>query len=547
VVVWLGNALCRDVRAQNQTTREDVITCTVPDYESGYYYVDVHVQGKGYASVSPTLLQPGMTRNSTFPASQTSIHPHVFLEGVVNALIPASGSVLGGTQLTIRGSGFSIALNRVSVRIGEVPCDVTSVSHSEILCTSGSSTLPDADRELNLRVTIDGFPVSTELVFTYSSTATPIITSISAQDTSGGDNITITGSRFGEDPQVHIVTSLGSFSPQAQSDCMVTSSSDTEITCTLPIKSAGRHQVLVLVEHLGYARANPDNAADITYAMSVTNFSPMSGGYGGGLVLTLNGYGFPTTSTEDGSVGGALNITVCDTPCFVVNSTLTMATCVLSPSRTNSNLTCNLTLEHNGVIATSTESFIFSDTLTPRLVSISPKLGGTAGGTLVNLTGSGFLPPGILSSDPLTSSDVIVRVDGVVCNWTASAVTDTEIQCRTGSHRTTLQAQVEVSVRGKGIAEHENNPVMFEYIDLWSSQFTWGGEELPAFGESVYIKSGQTVYLDISPPELNLVLIEGALIFSDEQDIDFQAKYIFVNNGTLQVRHCRVSYKCARG
>lgn len=539
VGVWLGNALCLNIMAhQSHSTREDVISCTVPNYESGYYFVDLHMQGKGYASAHQTPLYPGVVRNSTIPASQTSTDPHIFLEGAVNNLSPNRGSVLGGSELVIGGSGFSISPGRISVRIGEVHCEVTSSSHSEISCTTGPSPSPDMEVTLNLRVTVNGHPVSTVHQFTYSLGSTPVLSSLSTQDVSGGEIITIAGSRFGMVPQVQIITSLESFSGvQTQDECVVVSASDTEITCTLPVKPAGRYQVLVIVERVGYARANADDAADITYAMSVDDFSPQSGGYGGGIVLTVNGYGFPTVAQDGGTAG--VNVTLCDTPCSVVNSNLSTLTCVLPPTRAshspNSSLACNLTVEHNDVTASSGESFVFTDALTPRLTSITPMLGGTGGGTLVTLTGSGLLPPDVLSSDQLSSTDISVTIDGVSCDWANSTVTNTELQCRTGSHQTTLQALVEVTVQGKGRAEHEEYPVMFEYIDLWSSQFTWGGEDPPALGESVYIRSGQTVYLDISPPELNLVLIEGALVFSDEHDLHLQAKYIFVNNGTLQV------------
>lgn len=538
VEVWLGGgALCRNVRAQ----REGTISCTVPNYESNYYHVDLHVQGKGFASVQPTPLSPGIIRNSTFLASQTSSYPHVFLEGAVTSLSPSSGSILGGSELTLGGTGFSISPDRVAVMIGGVPCDITSSSHSEIRCTTGPSRSPNADTTEGVRVTVNGFPVSTMLLFTYSLGMTPVISSLSLQHTVGGENITIAGSRFGRHPQVQIVPSLDSFAGfQAGDECVVAApSSDTEIICTLPVKPAGSYHVLVIVERQGYARADTAAGADVTYDLSVTDFSPQTGGYGGGVVLTVSGHGFPTS--QQGSTDDGINITLCGIPCSVLASTLSSLTCVLSSSRpqhsSNSTLLCNLTLQHNSVTAISSQAFEFTDVLTPRLTSIAPTIGGTAGGTLVTVVGTGLLPPGVASSNQLSGADVIVTIDGVLCDWTSSTVNDTVIECRTGSHRTTLVARVEVTVRSKGKAEHEGDPVTFEYIDLWSSQFTWGGEDLPALGDSVYIKTGQTVFLDISPPELNLLLIEGALLFNDEQDLHLQAKYIFINNGTLQVRN----------
>ena len=535
VEVWLGNAQCSNVAALSRNIRGDILSCTVPNYESEYYHVDVYVRGKGHASVHPMALHPGRTRNTTISASESSLYPHAFLEGVIDSLSPNAGSVLGGTLLTLQGSGFSISTERVSVRVGEVPCSVISSSNSEISCITGPSTAPDTDHTVRLGATINGYPATTDLHFMYSLASTPVMSSLSTRQAAGGDNIVISGTNFGTSPVVQIVPSLESFERvQAEDECVVVFSSDTEITCTLPAKPAGRRQVLVIVEQLGYARPEMEGGAVVTYALRVDEFSPREGGYGGGLVLTVQGQGFPTGTDAEG-----INITLCETYCSVTNSNFSTISCILAPSMVppspNATLSCNLTFSYNGMEATSSENFLLLDSLTPRLSSITPSLGGTAGGTRVTLQGSGFLPPAMTSSDQLQRGDIVVSIDGAVCDWTNLNVTDGEIECLTGSHRTTLKARVEVTVRGKGAALHESGAVLFEYIDLWSSRFTWGGEDLPARGESVYIRTGQTVFLDISPPQLNLILIEGTLLFSDTQDLHLQAKYIFVNNGTLQV------------
>lgn len=557
VEVWLGDALCSNVAAVSSSPSEDVISCTAPNYESRHYYVDVHVTGKGFAPLHPSSLHPGTTRNSTGPASSTSPYPHVFLEGVIDSVSPGGGSVLGGTELTIDGSGFSTSASRLSVRIGDVPCAVTSLSHSEITCITGQSPAPSGDVTLDLSVTVNEYPIVGLFTFTYtySSTLTPVISGLSVQYTVGGEDITISGSGFGLDElQVQIVPSLDSFAGVQSADaCAVVASSDTEVTCTLPVKPAGRYLVLVIVPRSGYAKPDTEDAASIQYALSMYDFSPTSAGYGGGMVLTVNGHGFPTLPVDQDA---EVSITLCDNACSVLTSNLSTLTCVLSPSTAphsqNSTQACNLTVDYNSISASSNQSFVFSDALTPRLASVTPSIGGTAGGTRITLSGSGFLPSGVTTTDQLSSSDIVVRIDGAVCELDdQTPVIDTEIQCLTGSHRTTLQAQVEVTVRGKGMAENEAGTVIFEYIDLWSSRFTWGDEDLPAQGESVYIKTGQTVFLDVSPPELNLLLIEGALVFSDTQDLHLQAKYIFVNNGTFQVGHnttntalCKHTYIC---
>jgi hypothetical protein len=44
----------------------------------------------------------------------------------------------------------------------------------------------------------------------------------------------------------------------------------------------------------------------------------------------------------------------------------------------------------------------------------------------------------------------------------------------------------------------------------------------------------QTILLDVSPPRLFLILIQGTLIF-DRKNLHLQAVYILVKGGTLQI------------
>jgi hypothetical protein len=66
----------------------------------------------------------------------------------------------------------------------------------------------------------------------------------------------------------------------------------------------------------------------------------------------------------------------------------------------------------------------------------------------------------------------------------------------------------------------------------WSDPATWDGA-VPAAGDVVSIPEGRTVLLDVSPPPLGGLTIDGALIFAD-QDLDLQTEWIVVR-GRLQV------------
>lgn len=55
----------------------------------------------------------------------------------VHRISPATGSVSGGTLLTITGFGFGESKDDISVDIDGVPCEVVNVTSSEINCWTG--------------------------------------------------------------------------------------------------------------------------------------------------------------------------------------------------------------------------------------------------------------------------------------------------------------------------------------------------------------------------------------------------------------------------
>lgn len=59
------------------------------------------------------------------------------------------------------------------------------------------------------------------------------------------------------------------------------------------------------------------------------------------------------------------------------------------------------------------------------------------------------------------------------------------------------------------------------------------GPHIYRLGESVVIPRGQNILLDASPPQLQLIILEGTLQFEDIKDVHLQASYIFVRGGHL--------------
>lgn len=114
-----------------------------------------------------------------------------------------------------------------------------------------------------------------------------------------------------------------------------------------------------------------------------------------------------------------------------------------------------------------------------------------------------------------------------------TSFSSTQIKCVTGQRRGFVRTKVRVEVEDKGISTMERAD--YEYIDVWSSRFSWGYKDPPIRGDLVVIPKGQTMLLDVSTPVLAALVIKGKLIF-DEKDLVLNAeKIILVDGGVLEV------------
>jgi len=59
---------------------------------------------------------------------------------IKSCLYPCYRSLFGGQVLSIEGSGFGSDMSRVSVSLGGRSCDLSSLSSSQILCTTAPTT-----------------------------------------------------------------------------------------------------------------------------------------------------------------------------------------------------------------------------------------------------------------------------------------------------------------------------------------------------------------------------------------------------------------------
>ncbi len=69
----------------------------------------------------------------------------------------------------------------------------------------------------------------------------------------------------------------------------------------------------------------------------------------------------------------------------------------------------------------------------------------------------------------------------------------------------------------------------------WSDPATWPDHKVPKAGDKVTIESGKEVVLDVSPPPLNGLHIEGKLSFADKKDLELTTEWGIMVHGELDV------------
>ena len=90
-------------------------------------------------------------------------------------------------------------------------------------------------------------------------------------------------------------------------------------------------------------------------------------------------------------------------------------------------------------------------------------------------------------------------------------------------------------VRCRESCPQEEEDTRENFERLWSNETQWPGGVLPAEGDNVTIPYEWNLILDIDPPILNYIELNGILSFKpDKASSTLQAKYIWVNLGVLK-------------
>ena len=249
--------------------------------------------GKGFnctvSSASATDLSCKVNHNNTMPINKqlptmlrlknngyVKISPAAKMMFVLSpkvvSVTPSAGSTQGGTNVTMTGYGFAGTPGTTSVNFGSTKCLVTSVTYTQIKCTTMMSSRRKRSTNQAATVVLNGQSVNctSSCGFTLDPNMTPTVSQINPTTIRGSStSVTITGTKFGTNSSL-VVVKIGN------TECAIQSVTDTSITCTAGLTAVGTQQVMVRIEGLGNA-ANAGSVGQVTVQPEIVAMTPTSG------------------------------------------------------------------------------------------------------------------------------------------------------------------------------------------------------------------------------------------------------------------------------
>ncbi|XP_053236369.1 fibrocystin isoform X2 [Podarcis raffonei] len=245
---------------------------------------------------------------------------------------PCCGSLLGGTLLTISGTGFSNSPDMVSVLVDSQFCPITSVNDGRILCQTppvtqlANATLEDFPAQVEVLIGNRSFVDTPALSFSkenvnflYKMSLTPDITDIrvemlndSVRLSIKGTNVTISVAMLGDE--------------ECQLEVENTNHSAAGFQCSVPLSTLepGQYLLRILQKQAGYANI-PAEMQHVTVRPLIKMIFPSHGSICGGQLLTISG-----VSLKSWTNSAWVNLTGNFT-CEIQSSNDSLIKCALSP------------------------------------------------------------------------------------------------------------------------------------------------------------------------------------------------------------------------
>jgi hypothetical protein len=298
-------------------------------------------------------------------------------------IAPANGSSLGGTAVTITGTDFVAG---ATVTIGGTaatsvlvvdPMQITLITPAH---TAGAGDVVVTNPDTQAATSVGGY--------TFVAAAPPTATAVSPASgtTGGGTPVTVTGTGFAAGATL-------TFGGTAATQVVV--ASPTQLTARTPAHVAGAVSVVVTNADTQSATLAGGFTYVATPAPTVTAVSPSGGPLAGGTMVTVTGTGFLVGATVSLGSNAATSVTVLSsTQLTAVTPAGTAATVALSVTNSDA---------QKGTLASA-----FTYRAAPTVTAASPSSGSDAGGTVVTLSGTGFLAGATVSFGGVPGTSVTI-------------------------------------------------------------------------------------------------------------------------------------------
>lgn len=282
---------------------------------------------------------------------------------LINQISPANGPSVGGTIVTIAGSGF---LAGAVVKFGDVQAFSVVDSSTKITATAppGVSTV-QVSVNVNGTLSVPG----PQAAYSYDG---PTVTGISpiAGPPAGGTTIAIKGTNFTTASVVHIGQAIA---PSVFVD-------PTTLTAVTPPVPTGAAAHVRVTTGSGQSPEGPEDVFTYTSGPIVDAVNPDNGPTTGASIVVITGKNFtaPLSITFGGIAATSFNI-----------NSATQITVLSPPNSTPGAVDVRVTKGADVSPAGPKTNFTYVSAV-PKIVAITQNSGSTFGGTEITLTGTGF-------------------------------------------------------------------------------------------------------------------------------------------------------------